>query len=358
MPVDHPSELPADAGPSHLGWDDALAAAFAPFSGTHRPARVCRVDRGAVDALVADDALTALRARVPHDVTPPAVGDWIATTRDSVGWAVDVVLPRRTAIERADVLERSRPQVLAANVDLVLIAMPVFPEPKTGLVERMVTLAWDSGATPLVVLTKADLSPEAAAIAADLAEAAPGVDVVSVSAVADDGLVELAPYLQPGRTLCLLGKSGAGKSTLVNALAGGDVAATSGIRSDGKGRHTTSHRELFLLPGGSVLVDTPGLRGAGLWVTAEGLDRAFDDVERLVDECRFNDCGHTSEPGCAVLAAVEDGSLPERRLESWRKLQREARWMASRTDARLRAEQRRSWKVVHKELRRSGRIRP
>lgn len=341
-----------------LGWNDAVATAFAPYSATHRPARVTRVDRGAVDVMVADEALTPVRARLHAQAEPVAVGDWVALDHDAAGWAVDALLPRRTGIARGDVLERSRPHVLAANVDVVLLAMPVLPEPKTGLVERMVTLAWDSGATPLLVLTKADLTDETAAIAADVADAAPGVDVVAISCVTEDGLAELSPHLTPGTTLCLLGKSGAGKSTLVNRLMGTDVAATTEIRSDGKGRHTTTHRELFLLPGGAVLIDTPGLRGAGLWVTGEGLDRAFDDVEQFVHECRFNDCGHTSEPGCAVLAAVDSGQLPERRLESWRKLQREARWMESRHDARLRSEQRRAWKIVHKELRRSGRIRP
>jgi ribosome biogenesis GTPase / thiamine phosphate phosphatase len=221
-----------------------------------------------------------------------------------------------------------------------------------------VALAWDSGAQPVVVLTKADLTDETDAIAADLREAAPGVDVVAVSAVEADGLAPLTPYLETGRTLCLLGKSGAGKSTLANALLGEEVLATGDIRSDGKGRHTTTHRELLVLSRGGLLLDTPGLRGAGLWVSADGLDRTFTDVEELVADCRFGDCGHDTEPGCAVRAAVDDGRLSQRRLDSWRKLQREAAWMERRTDARLRSEQRRAWRIVHKEVRRSGRIRP
>jgi ribosome biogenesis GTPase len=343
-----------------LGWTEALAASFEPFSQTHTPARVSRVDRGAVDVLAAgaDETSTPLRARIrPNDATP-AVGDWVALADDTVGLIVDRVLPRRTAIERAVVSGRSESQVLAANIDIVLIAVPAFPEPRPGMVERMIALAWDSGATPVVALTKTDLTPDAAGVAADLMEAAPGVDVVAVNAVDDDGFAALSPYLQNGQTLCLLGRSGAGKSTLVNALLGADVLATQDIRRDGKGRHTTSHRELIPLPGGAVLLDTPGLRGAGLWVSDEGLDRAFADVEELIAQCRFADCQHESEPGCAVLAAIGEGRLPERRLASWRKLQREAQWMASRTDARLRSEQRRAWKMVHKEVRRSGRIRP
>ena len=247
---------------------------------------------------------------------------------------------------------------MAANVDAVLIAMPVVPEPKLALVERLVALAWDSGATPVVVVTKADLSPDRDAIVADLAEAAPGVDVVAVSVVDADGLDALSPYLRAGHTVCVLGRSGAGKSSLVNALMGTEVLATAETRRDGKGRHTTTHRELYVLPGGAVIVDTPGLRGAGVWVTGDALERTFSDIEELVTDCRFSDCAHEHEPGCAVLEAVADGRLPERRLESWHKLQREARWLAMRSDARLRAEARRAWVITHKEVRRSGRIRP
>jgi ribosome biogenesis GTPase len=210
----------------------------------------------------------------------------------------------------------------------------------------------------VVVLTKADLTGEAEAISAELAECAPGVDVVAVSALADGGLDGLLPYLAPGRTVCLVGRSGAGKSTLVNALLGTELLATSDIRADGKGRHTTTHRQLVPLPTGAVLIDTPGLRGAGLWVGDEGLDRAFADVEELIPDCRFNDCQHQTEPGCAVLAAIDEGRLAARRLDSWRKLQREAEWMASRHDARLRAERRREWRILYQGLRRSGAVRP
>lgn len=247
---------------------------------------------------------------------------------------------------------------MAANVDVVLVAMPVQPEPKLALVERLVALGWDSGATPVVVVTKADLTPDADAIVADLREAAPGVDVVAISVVEEGGLDPLADYLVDGQTVCVLGRSGAGKSSLVNALMGMEVLATAETRRDGKGRHTTTHRELHVLPTGAVIVDTPGLRGAGVWVTGEALERTFADIEALVHDCRFTDCAHQHEPGCAVLEAVDDGRLPQRRLESWRKLQREARWVATRSDALLRAEARRAWVITHKEVRRSGRIRP
>ena len=347
--------------PGTLGWDDELAVAFARFADTHLAARVARVDRSAVDLVRPGWETTPRRAEYRAQRLAPAVGDWVAVAqRDPAAnsWDVDALLPRRTAIKRADPSGRSEPHVLAANIDVVLVAMPVVPEPKLALVERMIALAWDSGATPVVVVTKADVTPESDAIAADLADAAPGVDVIAVSVVADGGLAPLEPYLSEGRTLCLVGRSGAGKSSLVNALAGTDVLATAEIRQDGKGRHTTTHRELIVLPTGAVLIDTPGLRGAGLWVSEDGLERTFADIDELVTQCRFFDCAHRSEPGCAVLAAVDDGRLPERRLDSWRKLQREARWMATRNDARLRAEARREWVIIHKEVRRSGRIRP
>jgi len=343
-----------------LGWDDAWADAFAPYAETATPARIARVDRTAVDVLTAD-AVGLRRMRVETDHTDDVVtGDWIAMQPSSefAGATIDGRLPRRTTIRRAAATGRSEPQVIAANIDLVLICLPVFPEPKPGLVERLLALAWDSGATPLVVVTKADLHPEAAAIAANVAETAPGVDVVLVDAVHPGGADSLMPHVTAGRTVALIGKSGAGKSTLANALAGSEVAATGEIRDDGKGRHTTTHRELIPLPSGAVLLDTPGLRGAGLWVTEDGLDQAFAEIDALVDECRFADCAHRTEPSCAVLAAVDDGRIPQRRLESWRKLQREVLWMASRTDARLRSEQRRAWKIVSQEVRRSGRIRP
>ena len=341
-----------------LGWSADLATAFAPYQDTHVCARVIRVDRGAVDALVPDDKPWAIRAVARDRDLTAVVGDWVAAVEDDQHWWIDDVLPRRTTIERAAASGRSESQVIAANVDVVLVAVPVQPEPKLALVERMIALAWDSGATPVVVVTKADLSAETEAIVADLAETAPGVDVVAVSVLAEDGIAPLAPYLEAGRTLCVLGRSGAGKSSLVNALVGVEVLDTAAIRRDGKGRHTTTRREMHVLPEGAVIIDTPGLRGAGLWVGADGLDRTFGDIDELTASCRFSDCAHVHEPGCAVLAAVADGRLPQRRLDSWHKLQREARWMALRSDARLRAEARRAWVITHKEVRRSGRIRP
>lgn len=351
---------------SSLGWDDQHTAAFHPFREQHVPARVSRVDRGACDTLAADGPLRAtfsgalLAAGAADPVTTPCVGDWLAVRR----WSDDrvtaeAVLPRRSAFVRASVTPGvSHGQVLAANVDVAVVVEGLHPEPDLGRIERFLALAWESGASPLVVLTKADLVPDADQVRADVAAAAPGVEVLALSAATGEGLAGLTAYVGAGRTLALLGPSGAGKSTLTNALAGTAVMATRALRADGKGRHTTAHRELVLLPGGGLVVDTPGLRSVGLTDVSESLDLVFAEVESLAEDCRFADCAHEREPGCAVLAAVESGDLPERRLESYRKLLREARWMAMRHDARLRAEERARWKRIHKEVRASGRIRP
>jgi ribosome biogenesis GTPase / thiamine phosphate phosphatase len=338
-----------------LGWDAERDAEVVQLLDGVVPARVSRVDRGAVDVITADNPLRIDMRNADPDV---AVGDWVTLTAVDRRWQLERILSRRSVIRRAAVNGESVPQVLAANVDVVLVVVPAVPEPRVGMAERLVALAWDSGATPLLVLTKADLVKDADAIADDLRTAAPGVDVVTVSTATADGFAPLEPHLLRGRTFCLVGRSGAGKSTLVNALLGEQRFATTDIRADGKGRHTTSFRELVVLPRGGVLIDTPGLRGVGLWLSGDGLDRAFADVEALTQTCRFSDCRHESEPGCAVLAAVDDGSLDERRLQSWRKLQREAQWIARRTDARLRAEEARRWKAVSLEMRRSRRARP
>jgi ribosome biogenesis GTPase len=229
---------------------------------------------------------------------------------------------------------------------------------KLGLVERFVALGWESGAAPVVLLTKCDLVDDAEILRSEVAASTPGADVHAVSAHTGDGIELLCAYAAPGRTVAFLGQSGVGKSTLVNALTGEEAMATRQIRGDGKGRHTTTHRELVRVPGGGVLIDTPGLRGIQLYDADDGLDRAFADVEELGRTCRFNDCGHRTEPGCAVLAAVSGGELTQRRLDSWRKLRREAAWLAARTDARLRAERTREWKVIHMGARRARNARP
>ncbi len=310
-----------------------------------------RAERG---ALVVDDGVTVSTVST-MSVIAATTGDWVVL--DESG-ACTSMLPRRTEVRRTDASRRSRDQVLAANVDLVAVVVSLSLEPDLARMERLLALAWASGAIPLILLTKADLVHDAADIERDVAAAAPGVDVLVVSGVSGEGLEDLRERVRPGDTLVLLGQSGVGKSTLVNALAGQDLVATGHVGVTGKGRHVTSSRELIRLPPRSVLLDTPGLRGVGLPGDDEGVDATFPEIVELFEGCRFGDCSHTVEPGCAVLEAVETGELPLRRLESWRKLNREAAWMARRGDARLQSEERKKWKTVHLSARRSGRNRP
>ncbi|MFH8344167.1 ribosome small subunit-dependent GTPase A [Streptomyces sp. NPDC018045] len=340
------------------GWDDGFAESFAPYAGQgHVPGRVIRVDRGRVDAVVPDgDGVRTVMADTAPVTTGdpmrvPCTGDWAVIGLGEVGagrdGAVRALLPRRTALVRSTSSKRSEGQVLAANVDHAVVAVSLAVELDLGRIERFVSLAWESGAQPLVVLTKADLAggPDGLAhLIADAETAAPGVRVLAVSSTAGEGLDVLAAVLAGG-TSVLLGQSGTGKSTLANALLGEDVQDVRAARDrDGKGRHTTTTRDLLVLPGGGVLIDTPGLRGVGMWDADAGLARAFSDIEELAARCRFHDCAHTTEPGCAVLSAVDSGALPQRRLESYRKLLRENERIVAKTDARLRAEIRREWK--------------
>ncbi|NHC46092.1 ribosome small subunit-dependent GTPase A [Motilibacter sp. K478] len=356
-----------------LGWDATTAAAYdsavallaASETAALAPARVVRVDRGASETLTAqgplrvEHAAAVLEAGRADPTTLPCVGDWAVVSRHEDPPRLVALLARRTAFVRlGSAPGTSAGQVLAANVDVALVVEPLVPEPHPGRVERLLTLAWESGAQPVLVLTKADLAPDADALREELGAAAPGVDVIPVSSRTGEGVDLVRAYAAAGATVALLGPSGAGKSSLVNALSGAELAPTGGTRADGKGRHTTVSRELVLLAGGGALIDTPGLRGIGVVAGEDALEQAFADVTALAAHCRFADCAHGAEPGCAVLAAVESGELPERRLASWRKLEREARWVATRQDARARAQERDRWKAIHKELRRSGRSRP
>ncbi|GAA2475174.1 ribosome small subunit-dependent GTPase A [Nocardia seriolae] len=347
-----------------FGWNSTLAADYLPLLGDDLiPARVIRMDRSECDIAAplptADyqSRLTAavVRAQLPRsdsEISGLCTGDWVAI---DAGRTVRALLPRRTAIVRAavsgqpDSRAKSANQVLAANIDTVLVCTAGDGDVDLGRIERLLALAWESGAQPTVVLTKADLARDIPIDA--VRAAAPGVTVLAVSASTGVGMDVLAGVLYG--TVALIGPSGAGKSTLANALLGSEVFATSEVRAgDKRGRHTTVHRELRPLPGGGALIDTPGLRSVGLWDAAEGLGRTFSDVESLSAQRRFTDCSHESEPGCAVLAAIASGALPQRRLDSYRKLSRENEWLAARSDARLRAEREKAWKTINKNQRR------
>ncbi|MCT9929442.1 ribosome small subunit-dependent GTPase A [Planotetraspora sp. A-T 1434] len=363
---------------SLLGWQHFLAGLDldAELPAGTVPARVARVDRGAAEVIAADGQHQARygsrirRASAADPVALPCVGDWVALTWLPEGrYELDEVLPRRTAFVRGGVSRHStgglsgdgQGQVLAANVDIVFVAEPSMHSTDfadLGRIERLVALAWESGGQPVVLVTKADLFDQGLDdLLADVASAVPAVDVHPVCSLTGEGVDLVRGYLGGAKTAVVLGPSGAGKSTLVNALAGDGVMETQQVRAaDGRGRHTTVHRELIPLPGGGLIIDTPGIRRVGLYEMSDGVDLVFSDIEELAEGCRFSDCAHGDEPGCAVQAAIESGELPERRLESWNKLQREAAWMARRTDARLRSEATRKWKIIHKQMR--GRSRP
>jgi ribosome biogenesis GTPase / thiamine phosphate phosphatase len=324
-------------------------------------ARVVRTDRGACDALAAGGPVRAtwgsdVVAAVAHDpLAVPSTGDWVRVQAWPDGnHTVEAVLPRRTAVVRAQVGGGSAGQVLAANVDVVAIVEGLFPDPDLGRIERFMALAWESGAQPRLVLTKGDLGTDAHDLAAEIgAQVAAGCPVDVTVAHRGEGLDGLRQVLADGATVALLGASGVGKSTLLNALLGREAMRTRTLVAVQKGRHTTVTRELHLGPAGGALIDTPGLRSVGLQA-GEGLAEAFAEIDELALACRFTDCAHDREPGCAVQAAVQSGELPERRLTSWRKLQREAAYQARRVDARLRAAELAVWKQRTMDYRRAS----
>ncbi|MBQ0825404.1 ribosome small subunit-dependent GTPase A [Streptomyces tagetis] len=335
------------------GWDEDWADAFAPYAARGLiPGRVTRVDRGRCDVITADGTVHADTAFVtPHDpLRVVCTGDWAAVDPDGTPRYVRACLPRRTAFVRSTSSKRSDGQILAANADHAVIAVSLAADLDLARVERFLALAWESGAQPVVVLTKADLVTDPVTLAhlvRDVETSAPGVPVLPVSAEHGQGTDALAAVVAGGSAV-LLGRSGAGKSTLANALLGTETQTVRHVRDvDGKGRHTTTTRNLLPLPGGGVLIDTPGLRGVGLWDAGAGVGQVFAEIEELARRCRFHDCAHTGEPGCAVLAAVDAGHLPPRRLDSYRKLVWENRRIVAKTDARLRAE-------IRKEGRRRG----
>jgi ribosome biogenesis GTPase / thiamine phosphate phosphatase len=330
-----------------LGWSSFFAEAFAPYEPEGLiPGRVAVQERGAVVLFTTAGMLSASG----HAVT----GDWVAAEKlpGEERGIVRAVLPRRTRFARKE-LGLTEEQVVAANVDTVFLVSDCGPDFKPRRLERYLTAAWDSGAAPVVVLTKSDLAADPAATVEEAESVAFGVPVHAVSSVTGTGLEQLATYLQPGTTIALLGSSGVGKSTLANRLLGEERLATGELRRDGRGRHTTTHRELVRVPGGAFLLDTPGMRELQLWADEEALEETFADVADLARECRFSDCSHSSEPGCAIRVALGNGSLPEARWESYRKLQGELRALALKQDARLLSEARKERRRFARSRRKS-----
>lgn len=337
-----------------LGWNGELSELFDP----HRdaglvPGRVAVQHRGAYDVLVEDGEVRCdVTGRLVHEATTaaelPVVGDWVAIavrTGEGTG-TIQAVLPRRTKFSRKTAWQATEEQVLVANVDVVLLVTSLNEDLNLRRLERYLILAWESGARPVIVLTKSDLHPAPEAALAEVGTVAYGVPAHAVSNRTGSGLDEVRAHLGPGVTAALLGSSGVGKSTLVNTLAGEELLATQEIRDDGKGRHTTTRRELVQLPGGSLVIDTPGMRELQLWAADDGLDEAFEDVTELFGSCRFSDCAHDTEPDCAVREALEDGRLAPARWQSYLKLQAELAHLERKLDKRAMAEERKRWKAL------------
>jgi ribosome biogenesis GTPase len=343
-----------------LGWDAAWAEQFDPYRADGLvPGRVAVQHRGAWDVLAEPGELrTDIAGRLVHEAPSPAelpvVGDWVAVAprAEEAAGTIQAVLPRRTRFSRKTAWTAVEEQVLAANLDVVFIVSSLNEDLNLRRLERYLTMAWESGAQPVILLTKADLHPSPEGAIAEVESVAYGLPVHALSARTGEGVDSVLAHLQPGVTTALLGSSGVGKSTLVNRLAGEELLLTREIRDDGRGRHTTTRRELVLLPGGGLVIDTPGLREVQLWEADEGLEEAFDDVAELAAACRFSDCAHETEPGCADREALADGRLARERWESYVKLQRELEHLERRLDKRALSEQRKRWRAVNLDLRR------
>ncbi len=344
-----------------LGWSPSREAEFEAYAADGLvPARVGTQHRGAyVVYAESGERPAAVAGRLRHAAVGPAdlpaVGDWVAVDNGPAAAAATIhaVLTRATTFSRKAAGAEAVEQVVAANVDVVFLVSAFGDDLNVRRIERYLASGWESGAEPVIVLNKSDLADDLDAAVAEVEAVAFGVHVHVVSCLEGDGLDELAPYLAGNRTAALLGSSGVGKSTLLNRLLGWERQQVQDIRGDGKGRHTTTYRELVPLPGGGLVLDTPGMRELGLWAAGDGVDETFADVAEAAAACRFADCAHETEPGCAVQKAIADGLLTPERLESYRKLQRELRHQELKADPRARAEARRARRRFARSLRKS-----
>ena len=376
MTIDaNPAALPepgSGSGPTleTLGWTPALASAFAQalvelaVGDGRLPARVVAEDRGSYQVLSPSGEQRAsvtgrFRFETSDPAAFPAVGDWFAigagptdgtTSASHDDTIIHAVLPRRSALIRQAAGRRTEAQVVGANLDVVFVVASLNGDLNLRRLERYVAVAWESGAEPVVLLSKADLTEDVEATLAGVSAVAAGAAVLIVSSFDGRGVEAVRAHIGPGRTAAFVGSSGVGKSTLLNRLAGEARAGVSEIReADARGRHTTTRRQIHLLPGGGLVLDTPGMRELALW-DVEGLEQSFADIDDLAATCRFGDCAHDAEPGCAVRSAIVAGTLPAARLESWRKLQREARHHERQVSVLARHEERRKWKAISKSV--------
>ncbi|PZV07892.1 MAG: ribosome small subunit-dependent GTPase A [Leptolyngbya sp.] len=342
------------------GWSTTCDRAFAPWAEAGFEAgRVALEHRGAYRLLTLDGELIAeivgqFRHQAEDIQTFPAVGDWVVMQRQDEGAhaVIHAVLPRQSEFVRKAAGGKTEGQVVAANIDTVFLVTGLDGDFNLRRIERYLVAAWESRATPVIVLNKADACLDLDELVDQVESIAFGVPVHAVSAATGAGLEQLEPYLAPGQTVALIGSSGVGKSTLTNHFLGSQQQTTQAVRDDdSRGRHTTTGRHLLPLPSGALLIDTPGMRELQLWTTSEGLEATFADIEALAEDCRFKDCRHQGEPGCAVEVAIAAGDLERDRLHSYHKLQREQQWIDQRHDARAALNSKRRWKTIHKAMR-------
>jgi ribosome biogenesis GTPase len=339
-----------------LGWDprwEAVRSAATPIDDL-APSRVAMQHRGGYVLHGAEGEIAAVvsgrfrhETRAPADF--PAIGDWVLA-KDGV---IHAVLPRRTAFSRKAADSLAEEQVAAANVDVVFVVEALGADPNIRRIERYLTVAYESGALPVVLLSKSDLCEDVDAALASVGEVAPGTPVHALSAYTGHGFEVFDAYCGPGRTVVFLGPSGVGKTTLLNALAGED-RPTAAVLADGRGQHTTTHRELVLVSGRGIVIDTPGMRELQLWDSDGGLSSVFPDIDAIAARCRFGDCAHVGEPGCAIRAAIDDGTLAEDRYASYRKLEREEAFVTKKRDALALSEEKRRRKIFSRSVRRTG----
>jgi len=346
-----------------LGWNAHFAAAFEAVRGTDtagvEPARVSLEHTHIYRVLTADgERLARVAGRLRHAAAAradfPAVGDWVAIDTPAGGGdaRIRAVLPRVSRFSRRAAGDVTEEQVVAANIDVVFLVSGLDGDFNPRRIERYLVTAWESGASPVILLNKADLVDDSGAMAREIEGLATGVPVHAISAKRADTIDPVRQYLARGRTAALLGMSGVGKSSIANVLLGEERLRTHDVReSDSRGRHTTSGRQLLLLPDGGILIDTPGMRELQLWETGEAVAGAFADIESLAENCRFRDCRHAGEPGCAVAEAVAAGMLPETRLASFHKLQSEQAYQARQQDERGRLETKRIGRIGAKAIR-------
>jgi ribosome biogenesis GTPase len=325
---------------TELGWNDHFEKEFAQWREEGlSPARVSRVRRASYTLLSEQGELEGhVAGRFRHGAWSralfPTIGDWVTVSvvPGEAKGTISAVLPRRTQFSRKAVLAggpqygpgKTDEQVLAANIDTVFLVAGLDGDLNARRLERYLTITWDSGASPVIVLNKADICEDVAAAMRIAEPVGNGVPILLTSAVRGDGVDDLRPHIVTGQTVAFLGSSGVGKSTLINALLGTERQRIGPVRSyDNRGRHTTTERELIVLPGGGLLIDTPGLRVLKVWTNEEGLARTFADVEELVTQCRFRNCSHDSEPGCAIKAAIEEGTLDAKRFRNYVRMHRE-----------------------------------